>query len=80
MDFNFSHGPEKIEILKKLDPLHEKSSKKFHLKRLSNSRVMVCKVISAQSIEKWLSAWQIEILHVLHVILQCCRITVLYLD
>ena len=28
-------------------------------------------VISAQYIEKWLSAWLIEILHALHGILQC---------
>ena len=54
MDFNFPHGPQKIEILKILDPLHVKSSKKFHLKRLRNVRVMACIVILAQSIEKWL--------------------------
>ena len=75
MDLN---GPQKIEIFKKLDPLHVKkiNQKKFHLKRLRNGRVMACNVISAQSIEKWLSSWLIEILHALHGILQCCRVTV----
>ena len=66
MDFNFPHGPQKIEILKKLDPLHVKSSKNFHFKKLRNGRVMACNVISAQSIEKWLTSWLIEILHALH--------------
>ena len=28
MDINFPHGTQKIEILKKLDPLHEKINKK----------------------------------------------------
>ena len=42
MDINFPHGTQKIEILKKLDPLHMKSNqKKFHLKRLRNGIVMV---------------------------------------
>ena len=64
MDFNFPHGPQKIEILKKIDPLHVKShQKKFHLKRLRNGRVMTCNVITANSIEKWPSNWLIEILH-----------------
>ena len=81
MDFNFPHGPQKFDILKELDPLHVKShQKKIHLKRLRNGRVMACNVISAHSIKKWLSAWLIEILHALHGILQCCRVTVLYLD
>ena len=79
MDFN---GPQKIDIFKKLeDPLHAKShQKKFHLKRWRNVRNMACNVISAKSIEKWLSSWLIEILPVLHGILQCCRVYVLYLD
>ena len=39
MDLN---GPQKIEIFKKLDPLHVNShQKKFHLKRLRNGIVMV---------------------------------------
>ena len=64
MDLNFPHGPQKNDILKKLDPLHVKShQKKFHLKRLRNSRVMACNVISAQSIEKWPSSWLIKTLH-----------------
>ena len=79
MDLN---GPQKIEIFKKLDPLHVKKihQKKFHLKRLRNGRVMACNVISAISIDKLLSYWLIEILHALHGILHCCRVTVLYLD
>ena len=70
MDLN---GPQKIEIFKKLDPLHVKKihQKKFHLKRLRNGRVMACNVISAISIDKLLSYWLIEILHALHGILQC---------
>ena len=78
MDLN---GPQKIEIFKKLDPLHVKkiNQKKFHLKRLINGR-MACNVISAISIDKLLSYWLIEILHALHGILQCCRVTVLFLD
>ena len=80
MDFNFPHGPQKIEILKKLDPLHVKLSKKFHLKKLRNGRVMACNVILAQSIEKWLSSRPIEIVHALHGIMQCCRFTVFYVD
>ena len=69
--------------------------KKFHLKRLSVGRVMACNEISVKSIEKWLSYWLIEILHVLHGILQlwpirdsaalhgllqCCRVYVLSAD
>ena len=79
MDLN---GPQKIEIFKKLDPLHVKKihQKRFHLKRLRNSRVMACNVISDQPIDKWLSSCLIEILHALHGILQCHRVTVLYLD
>ena len=81
MDLNFPHGPQKNENFKKLDPLHVKShQKKFHLKRLRNGRVMACNVISAESIEKWRSYRELEILHALHGILQCCRVTVLYLD
>ena len=81
MDLDFTNGPQKIEILKKLDPPHVKShQKKFHIKRLRNGRVMASHVSSAQSIEKWLSSWLIKILHALHGILQCCRVTVLYLD
>ena len=76
MNLNFPNGPEKIEILKNVKSHH----KKFHLKRLRNGRVMACNVISAESIEKWLSSWLIEILHALHGILKCCRDTVLYLD
>ena len=56
MGLNFPHGPKKIEILEKLDPLDVKLSKKFHLKRLRNGRVMACNVISAQSIDKWPSS------------------------
>ena len=70
MDINFTHGPQIIEILKKLHPLHVKSHKKIHLKRLKNGRVMACIVIFAQSIEKWLSSWLRENLHALHGILQ----------
>ena len=81
MDLDYTHGPQKIEILKKIDLPHVKShQKKFNLKRLRNGRVMACTVISAKSIEKLLSYWLIEILHALHGILQCCRVTVLYLD
>ena len=81
MDINFPHGPQKIEILKKLDPLHVKShQKKFNLKWWRNGRNMACNVISAKSIEKWLTYYLIEILHALHRILQCCKVTVLYLD
>ena len=76
----FVHGPQKIEILKELDPLHVKLSKKIHLQRLRNGWVMACNVILAQSIEKWLSSWPIEIVHALHGILQCCKVTILYLD
>ena len=69
MDFNFPHGPQKIEILKNLNPLYVKShQEKFPLKRLRNGRVMACNVISTQSIEKWL----IEILQVRLEILQRC--------
>ena len=71
MDIKFSHGPHIIEILKTLDPLHLKSHKKNHLKRLRNGKVMACNVIAAKSIGKWLSSLLIEILHALHEILQC---------
>ena len=40
MDINFPHGTQKIEILKKLDPLHLENHKKNHLKRLRNGKVM----------------------------------------
>ena len=43
---------------------------------LRNGRVMDCNLSSAQSIEKWLSSWLIDILHALLGILQCCRVTV----
>ena len=42
--------------------------------------LQTCNVISAISIDKLLSYWLIEILHALHGILQCCRVTVLSLD
>ena len=44
--FNNPNGPQKIEILKRLDPLHVKSHQK-----VSPGRFMACNVI-AQSIEK----------------------------
>ena len=59
-------GLRKLRFKKQLDPPQVKSLKKFHLKKLRNNKVMVCNVISAQSIEKWLSSWLIGILHVLH--------------
>ena len=46
--FNNPNGPQKIEILKRLDPLHVKSHQKVSPQ---NGRVMACNVI-AQSIEK----------------------------
>ena len=62
MDLN---GPQKIEIFKKLDPLHVKkiNQNKFHLKRLRNGR-MACNVISAISIDRYsaCAAWNTAVL------------------
>ena len=80
MDLNFPHFLGKLRFKKYLIFFMWKVIKKFHLKWLRNSRVMACNIISAQSIKKWLSSWLVEIVHALHGILQCCRVTVLYLD
>ena len=62
MDINVPHGPQKIEILKKLDPLHLKNHKKISLQKVEKrqSYGLSCNVTSAQSIK---SAWLIEIMH-----------------
>ena len=60
MDFNFPHGPPKIEILKELDPLYVKSSKKFP--GSSHTLMIVKEIERGLSLSTWTKNFNVDFL------------------